>query len=202
MGQNVKNILYTADGENGPSCSLCQKGILGDLRMSPGVLESEIQSIWSLSKFNWKRDSGSLWRGSSRLISVCHCSTVPPGSLAATLCWMFKSKVPSTHRATDATQTSWITLITQWAWIRNPNCPGILEVIINWPKGKSVRLSSEEEEENVSCAEEAPPHNPLPENEKQYLLFNDGSCHIVGIHWKWKAAAWSSMWPVAEAIEG
>lgn len=44
-----------------------------------------------------------------------------------------------------------------------------------------------------------PYHNQLPENEKQYLLFNDGSCCIVGIHRKWKAAVWR--W-AAEAIEG
>ncbi|GAB0209796.1 hypothetical protein GRJ2_003445300 [Grus japonensis] len=52
------------------------------------------------------------------------------------------------------------------------------------------------------CAEEAPPYNKLPENEKQYALFTDGSCCIVGnIEGRWKAAVWSPTWRVAEAAE-
>ncbi|KAK4826892.1 hypothetical protein QYF61_012080 [Mycteria americana] len=51
-------------------------------------------------------------------------------------------------------------------------------------------------------AEEAPLHNKLPENEKQYVLFTDGSCHLVGKHQRWKAAAWSLKRQVAETAEG
>ncbi|GAB0209618.1 hypothetical protein GRJ2_003427500 [Grus japonensis] len=51
-------------------------------------------------------------------------------------------------------------------------------------------------------AEESPPYNQLPENEKQYALFTDGSCHIVGKHRRWKAAVWSPTRRVAEAAEG
>ncbi|GAB0208306.1 hypothetical protein GRJ2_003296300 [Grus japonensis] len=40
------------------------------------------------------------------------------------------------------------------------------------------------------------------EDEKQYALFTDGSCRIVGKHRRWKAAVWSPTWRVAEAAEG
>lgn len=50
--------------------------------------------------------------------------------------------------------------------------------------------------------EEIPLCNRLPENEKQYLLFTDGSCSIVGKHQRWKAAAWSPKQEVTETAEG
>ncbi|GAB0179225.1 hypothetical protein GRJ2_000387800 [Grus japonensis] len=111
---------------------------------------------------------------------------------------MFKEKVPSIHHATDATWSKWVALITQWAQIGNPNRPGILEVITDWPEGKDFGMSPEEE---VTRAEEAPPYNKLPENEKQYTLFTDGSCRIVGKHQRWKAAVWSPTRRVTEAAE-
>lgn len=73
---------------------------------------------------------------------------------------------------------------------------------MNLPKGENFRLSSEEEEEQVTCAEEALPYNQVPENEKWHAFFTDSSCHIVGINWKWKAAVLSPMRWVAEATEG
>ncbi|GAB0183950.1 hypothetical protein GRJ2_000860300 [Grus japonensis] len=112
---------------------------------------------------------------------------------------MFKGKVPSTHHAADATWSKWVTLITQQARIGNPNPPGILEVILGWPEGKDFRIWPEEE---LMCAEEAPVYNKLPENEKPYALFTDGSCCIVGKHWRWKAAVWSPTRRVTEAAEG
>ncbi|KAK4829418.1 hypothetical protein QYF61_003982 [Mycteria americana] len=102
--------------------------------------------------------------------------------------WMFKGRVPSTHHASDATWSKWVALITQRARTGNPGLPGILEVIMDWPEGKDFKISPEEE---VTCAEEAPLYNKLPENEKQYALFTDGSCRIVGKHRRWKAAVWS-----------
>ncbi|RMC19528.1 hypothetical protein DUI87_03085 [Hirundo rustica rustica] len=112
---------------------------------------------------------------------------------------MFKGKVPSMHHATDTTWSKWIALITQRARIGNPNRPGILEIITNWPEGETFGLSEEEEEEEeVTRAEEAPPYNELPEAERQYVLFTDGSCRIVGANWKWKAAVWSP----TQATEG
>ncbi|GAB0209276.1 hypothetical protein GRJ2_003393300 [Grus japonensis] len=61
--------------------------------------------------------------------------------------------------------------------IGSPSCPGILEVITDWPEGKDFGMSPEEE---VTRAEEAPPYNKLTEDEKPYALFTDGSCRIVG----------------------
>ena len=58
---------------------------------------------------------------------------------------------------------------------------------MDWPEGKDFGASPEE----VTCAEEAPLCNQLPEDKKQYALFMDGSCHIVGKQWRWKAAVWS-----------
>ncbi|RMC09970.1 hypothetical protein DUI87_12760 [Hirundo rustica rustica] len=88
------------------------------------------------------------------------------------------------------------------ACIGNPNRPGILEIITNWPEGETFGLSSEEEEEQVTHAEEAPPYNELLETETQYALFTDGSCRVVGANWKWKAAVWSPTRRVAQATEG
>jgi len=51
-------------------------------------------------------------------------------------------------------------------------------------------------------AEEAPPHNKLPANEKQYALSTDGACRVAGKQRRWKAAAWSPTCRVAEAAEG
>ncbi|KAK4810628.1 hypothetical protein QYF61_007365 [Mycteria americana] len=77
--------------------------------------------------------------------------------------------------------------------------PGILEVIVDWPEGKDFGISPEKE---VTHAEEAPLYNKLPENEKQYALFTDGSSRIVGKHRRWKAAVWSPIGQVTETAEG
>ncbi|KAK4832852.1 LOW QUALITY PROTEIN: hypothetical protein QYF61_025872 [Mycteria americana] len=85
--------------------------------------------------------------------------------------WMFKGRVPSRHHAADATWSKWVALITQRTRIGNPSCPGILEVIMDWPEGTDFGILPEEE---VTHAEEASLYNKLPENEKQYALFADG----------------------------
>ncbi|RMC21151.1 hypothetical protein DUI87_02009 [Hirundo rustica rustica] len=69
------------------------------------------------------------------------------------------------------------------------NRPGILEIITNWPEGENFGLTDEQEQ--VTRAEEAPPYNQLPAEETHYALFTDGSCRIVGMNRKWKAAVWS-----------
>ncbi|RMC21981.1 hypothetical protein DUI87_02852 [Hirundo rustica rustica] len=115
---------------------------------------------------------------------------------------MFKGKVPSTHHATDATWSKWIALITQRAHIGNPNRPGILEIITNWPEGDNFGLTDEEEQEQVTRAEDGPPYNQLPAEETRYALYIDGSCRIVGMKRKWKAAVWSPTRQVAQATEG
>ncbi|KAK4811001.1 hypothetical protein QYF61_014473 [Mycteria americana] len=168
-GQDVKNVLYTAAGENGPTWSLWQK--------APG----ETRGV----------------RAASEVVGTEAQLLLAPWLLV--LGWMFKGRVPSTHHATDATWSKWVALITQRARIGNPNRPGILEIIMDWPEGKDFRISPEEE---VMCAEEAPLYNKLPENEKQYALFTDGSSHIVGKHRRWKAAVWSPIRQVVETVEG
>ncbi|RMC01055.1 hypothetical protein DUI87_22319 [Hirundo rustica rustica] len=116
--------------------------------------------------------------------------------------WMFKGKVPSTHHTTDATWSKWIALTTQRAHIGNPNRLGILEIITNWLEGENFGLTDEEEQEQVTRAKEGPPHNQLPAEETHYALFTDGSCRIVGMNRKWKAAVWSPTRQVAQATEG
>ncbi|KAK4830649.1 hypothetical protein QYF61_012492 [Mycteria americana] len=97
---------------------------------------------------------------------------------------MFKGRVPATHHATDATWSKWVALTTQRAQIGKPSRPGVLEVIMDCPEGKDFGTSLEEE---VMHAEEAPLYNKLLENEKQYALFTDGSCCIVGKHQRWNS---------------
>ncbi|TRZ08223.1 hypothetical protein HGM15179_018884 [Zosterops borbonicus] len=115
---------------------------------------------------------------------------------------MFKAEVPSTHHTTNATWSKWIALITQRTHIRKLNHPKILEIITNWPEGENFSLTDEEEQEQVTHAEEAPLYNQLPGEETHYALFTDGSCRIVGMKQKWKAVVWSSTRQVTQATEG
>ena len=77
-----------------------------------------------------------------------------------------------------------------------------MEIITNWPEGENFGLTDKEGQEQVSWAEEAPPYNQLPADETRYALFTDGSCRIVGMNQKWKAAMWSPTRQVAQATEG
>ncbi|RMC03985.1 hypothetical protein DUI87_19322 [Hirundo rustica rustica] len=99
-------------------------------------------------------------------------------------------------------ESKWIALITQRACIGNPNRPEILEIITNWPESENFSLMDEEEQEQVTRAEEAPPYNQLPAEETRYALFTDGSCRIIEMKRKWKAAVWSPTRQVAQATEG
>ncbi|PKU30005.1 hypothetical protein llap_19691 [Limosa lapponica baueri] len=74
--------------------------------------------------------------------------------------------------------------VSQEAQMGNPDNPGILEEIMDWTEGRDFGALPEE----MSCAQEAPPYKELPEDERQYALFTDGSCRVVGSHRKWKAA--------------
>lgn len=49
-------------------------------------------------------------------------------------------------------------------------------------------------------AKEAPPFNQLPDNDKHYALFTDGSCCGLGTHQKQKTAMWSPAKRVAEVV--
>ncbi|GAB0203012.1 hypothetical protein GRJ2_002766800 [Grus japonensis] len=198
-GPDVKNVLYTAAGENGPTWSLWQK--------APGETRGRPLGFWSRGY----RGSEARYTPTEKEILAAYEGVQAASEVTGTeaqlllalrlpvLGWMFKERAPSTHHATDATWSKWVALITQRARIGSPNRPGILEVITDWPEGKDFGMSPEEE---VTHAEEAPPYNKLAEDEKPYALFTDGSCRIMGKHRRWKAAVWSPTRRVAEAAEG
>ncbi|RMC12505.1 hypothetical protein DUI87_10023 [Hirundo rustica rustica] len=201
-GPDVKNVLYSAAGNNGLSWSLWQK--------VPGETRGRPLGFWSRSyrgsEANYtptEKEILAAYEGvqaASEVIGTEAQLLLAPRLLV--LGWMFKGKVPSTHHATDATWSKWIALITQRARTGNPNRPGILEIITNWPEGENFGLTDEEEQEQVTRAEEGPPYNQLPAEETCYALFTDGSCRIVGMNRKWKAAVWSPTRQVAQATEG
>lgn len=75
-GQDVKkktSMFYTAAGESGPTQSLWQK--------APGETRGHSEGFWSWgyggSKAHWKRDIGSIWRGSSCFGSDWYWNTSP-----------------------------------------------------------------------------------------------------------------------------
>ncbi|RMC19962.1 hypothetical protein DUI87_00807 [Hirundo rustica rustica] len=201
-GPDVKNVLYSAAGNNGLSWSLWQK--------VPGETRGRPLGFWSRSY----RGSEANYTPTEKEILAAYEGVQAASEVIGTeaqlllapqltvLGWMFKEKVPSTHHATDATWSKWIALITQHARIGNPNCPGILEIITNWPEGENFGLTDEEEQEQVTRAEEGPPYNQLPAEVTRYALFTDGSCRIIGMNRKWKAAVWSPTRQVAQATEG
>jgi len=193
-------VLYTAAGDNGPTWSLWQQ--------APGETRGRTLGFWSRgykgSEANYTPTEKEILaayegvRAASEVIGTEALLLLAPR--LPVLGWMLKGKVSATHHATDATWSKRIALITQQARTDNYNSPGILEVIMDWPEGEDFTVLPEEEE--VTCAEEASPYNELPENEKQYALFTDGSCHLVGKHRKWTAAVWSPTQQITEADEG
>ncbi|XP_071661606.1 uncharacterized protein [Patagioenas fasciata] len=199
-GLDVKNVLYTAAGDNGLTWSLWQK--------APGETRGRPLGFWSRgykgSEANYTPTEKEILaayegvRAASEVIGTEAQLLLAPR--LPVLSWMFKGTVPSPHHATEVTWSKWIALITQRARIGSPNRPGILEVITDWPESKDFGMSPDEEE--VKRAEEAPPYNTLSETDKQYALFTDGSCRLVGKHRRWKAAVWSPTRQVTEATEG
>ncbi|RMC16748.1 hypothetical protein DUI87_06342 [Hirundo rustica rustica] len=171
-GPEVKNVLYSAAGNNGLSWSLWQK--------VPGETRGRPLGFWSRSY----RGSEANYTPTEKEILAAYEGLQAASEVIGTetqlllaprlpvLGWMFKGKVPSTHHATDTTWSKWIALITQRARIGNPNRPGILEIITNWPEGETFGLSFEEEEEQVTRAEEAPPYNELNRRLKDNMPFS------------------------------
>ncbi|GAB0208254.1 hypothetical protein GRJ2_003291100 [Grus japonensis] len=131
-GSDVKNVLYTAAGENGPTWTLWQK--------APGEARGRPLGFWSREY----RGSEALYTPTEKEILAAYEGVQAALDVIGTeaqlllaprlpvLGWMFKG---STHHTTDAT---WVALITQRARIGNPNRPGILEVIMDWPEGKDL----------------------------------------------------------------
>ncbi|RMB97664.1 hypothetical protein DUI87_25815 [Hirundo rustica rustica] len=201
-GPDVKNVLYSAARNNGLSWSLWQK--------VPGETRGRPLGFWSRS---YRGSEANYTPTEKEILAACEgvqAASEVIGTEAQLLLAprlpvlgsMFKGKVPSTHHATNAARSKWIALIAQRARFGNPNRPGILEIITNWPEGENFGLTDEEEQEQVTPAEEGPPYNQLPAEETRYALFTDGSCRIVGMNWKWKAAVWSPTRQVAQATEG
>jgi len=198
-GQDVKNMLHTAAGENGPTWSLWQK--------APGETRGRPLGFWSWGY----KGSETRYTPTEKEVLAAYEGVRAASEVVGTeaqlllaprlpvLGWMFKERVPSMYHATDATWSKWVALITHQARIGNPSRPGILEVIMDWPEGKYFGASPEEE---VTRAEEGPLHNQLPEDKKQYALFTDGSCRIVGKQRRWKAVVWSPTRQVAATAEG
>ena len=141
----------------------------------------------SLKRFetdsNWKRSISSTWRNSSHFRSSWYWSTAPFGTLIACVRLDVQRESPL-YTAQLMLHKSVTQITTQQAWIGKPNGLGILELITDWPEGWNFGASPEE----MTHAEEALLYNKSPENEKQYALFMDKSCQIVGKHWRWKAA--------------
>ncbi|GAB0190417.1 hypothetical protein GRJ2_001507000 [Grus japonensis] len=152
-GPDVKNVLYTAAGENGPTWSLWQK--------APGETRGRPLGFWSRGY----RGSEARYTPMEKEILAAYEGVQAASEVIGTeaqlflaprlpvLGWMFKERAPSTHHATDATWSKWVALITQRARIGSPSRPGILEVITDWPEGEDFGMSPEEE---VTRAEEAP----------------------------------------------
>uniref|UniRef100_A0A8B9VM15 ribonuclease H n=1 Tax=Anas zonorhyncha TaxID=75864 RepID=A0A8B9VM15_9AVES len=197
-GPAVQNILYTAAGEHGLTWSLWQK--------TPGETRGRPLGFWSRgyrgSEANYTPTEKEILTAYEGIRAASEVVGTEAQLLLAprlpVLHWMFKEKIPTTHHATDATWSKWVALITQRARMGKPNRPGILEEIMDWPEGRDFGAPTEE----VTRPEEAPPYNELPEDRKQYALFTDGSCRVVGSHRKWKAAVWSPTRQVVEAMEG
>ncbi|KAJ7422961.1 hypothetical protein WISP_35631 [Willisornis vidua] len=126
-GPDVKNILYSAAGNNSPSWILWQK-----------VSEKEI-----LTAYEGIQAASEVIDTEAQLLQA-------PQLLVWNL--MFKEKVTSMHHATDTTWSKWIALITQHAQIGKQSHPGILENITIWAEGENFSLADEEEEEQVNQA--------------------------------------------------
>ncbi|TRZ08622.1 hypothetical protein HGM15179_018483 [Zosterops borbonicus] len=181
---DMKNVLYSTAGSHGLSWSLWQK--------VPGETQGWPLGFWSRSY----RGSEANYTPTEKEILAAYEGVQAASEVIGTetqlllalrlpvLGWMFKAEVPSTHHATNATWSKWIALVTQRACIGKLNHPGILEIITNWPEGENFSLTDEQEQEQVTRAEEAPPYNQLPAEETRYALFTDGSCCIVGMNGK------------------
>jgi len=61
---------------------------------------------------------------------------------------------------------------------------------VTWKKN-SFEWGPEQRQAFEQIKRDTPLYNKLPEDKKQYALFTDGSCRIVGKQRRWKAAVWS-----------
>ncbi|RMC01062.1 hypothetical protein DUI87_22326 [Hirundo rustica rustica] len=111
-GPDVKNVLYSAAGNNGLSWSLWQK--------AAGETQGQPLGFWSQSY----RGSEANYTPTKKKILATYEGVQAASEVIGTemqlllaprlpvLRWMFKGKVPSTHHATNTTWSKWIALIT------------------------------------------------------------------------------------------
>ncbi|KAK4819235.1 hypothetical protein QYF61_027189 [Mycteria americana] len=120
-GQDVKNVLYTTAGVNGPTWSLWQK--------APGETRGRPPGFWSRGY----RGSEACYTPTQKEILEAYEGVRAASEVVGTeaqlllapqllvLGWIFKGRVLSTYHATDATWSKWVALMTQRAQIGNPN---------------------------------------------------------------------------------
>ncbi|GAB0207586.1 hypothetical protein GRJ2_003224300 [Grus japonensis] len=111
-GPDVKNVLYTLAGENGPTWSLWQK--------APGETRGRPLGFWSQgyrgSEARYTPTEKEILaayegvRAASEVIGTEAQLLLAPRLLV--LGWMFKERAPSTHHATDARWSKRVALIT------------------------------------------------------------------------------------------
>lgn len=161
-GHDVKNVLYTAAGRNGPTWSLWQKAPreswgqpLGFWSRSYDGPESRYTATEKeiLAAYEGVRTASEVLGPTAQLL-------LAPRS--PVLDWVFQGKVPSTHRATDATWGTWVAVIMRRAQAGSPGQPGILEEIMDWPEDDDVGVSPEDEAMRAAAA---PPCNEPSGNE-------------------------------------
>ncbi|RMC17247.1 hypothetical protein DUI87_05825 [Hirundo rustica rustica] len=200
-GPDVKNVLYSAAGNNGLSWSLWQK--------VPGRLEADHWDSGAEAT-EGQKPIHSNREGNLAAYEGVQAASEVIGTEAQLLlatpdyqCWggCLKEKfpppiMPPTPRGANGLPHH--SARPHW----KPKSPWDLEIITNWPEGENFGLMDEEEQEQVTRAEEAPPYNQLPAEETRYALFTDGSCRVVGMNRKWEAAVWSPTRQVAQATEG
>ncbi|RMC21747.1 hypothetical protein DUI87_02616 [Hirundo rustica rustica] len=122
-GPDVKNVLYSAAGNNGLSWSLWQK--------VPGGTQGRPLGFWR----RIDRGSQANYTPTEKEILAAYEGVQAASEVIGTeaqlllaprlpvLRWMFKGKVLSIYHATNTTWSKWIALITQHAHIGNPNRP-------------------------------------------------------------------------------
>ncbi|KAK4810593.1 hypothetical protein QYF61_007330 [Mycteria americana] len=101
-GQDVKNVLYTAAGENGPTWSLWQK--------APGETRGRPLGFWSRgyrgSEARYtppEKEILAAYEGVRAALEVVGTEAQLLAPRLPVLGWMFKGRVPSTHHASGAT---------------------------------------------------------------------------------------------------
>ncbi|MES7368172.1 ribonuclease H family protein, partial [Cutibacterium acnes] len=131
-GQGIKNILYTAAGEKGPTWSLWQRAS-GETRGRPLGFWSRAYKGSEEGYTPTEKEILAAYEGLRAASEVVGTETqLLLAPRLPVLNWMFEGKVPSAHHAADATWSKRIALMTQGAQVGNLSRPGVLESIMDW----------------------------------------------------------------------